>query len=155
MKEQNSGNASPAGGPTANEQQQNERHAMLGRIEASNAGQEKYAKKQYRMTQISAAANLLVLAIVIYVVVSLLPKVNTTLRNLNYIMEDLQTVSSQLAEVDLEGMVNNVDTLVNESNNSLNDAMRKLNSIDFDTLNDAIKNLNDTVEPFANFFNRF
>ena len=28
--------------------------AMMERIEASNAGQEKYAKKQYRMSQITA-----------------------------------------------------------------------------------------------------
>ncbi len=155
MKVQNFNTISSADNTSDEEKQQKERHAMLGRIEASNAGQEKYAKKQYRMTQISMLSNLAALGIIIYIVVTLLPKVNTTLRNLNYIMNDLQTVSSQLAEVDFEGMVKDVDTLVNESNDSLNTAMRRLNSIDFETLNEAIKNLNDTVEPLANFFRRF
>ncbi len=155
MKAQNFNSTSPTDGLSNEEKQQNERRAMLGRIEASNAGQEKYARKQYRMTQISMLSNLAVLGIVIYIVVTLLPKVTLTLRNLNYIMNDLQTVSSQLAEVDFEGMVEDVDTLVNESNDSLNTAMRRLNSIDFETLNKAIKNLNDTVEPLAKFFNRF
>ena len=34
--------------------------AMMERIEASNAGQEKYAKKQYRMSQITALCSILV-----------------------------------------------------------------------------------------------
>ena len=40
--------------------------AMMERIEASNVGQEKYAKKQYRMSQITALCSILVLIIVIY-----------------------------------------------------------------------------------------
>ena len=37
---------------------------MMERIEKSNAGQEKYARRQYRMSQITAAASLLILAAV-------------------------------------------------------------------------------------------
>ena len=66
--------------------------AMMERIEASNAGQEKYAKKQYRMSQITALCSILVLIIVIYAAVTLIPKANTTFQNLNLIMEDLDTI---------------------------------------------------------------
>lgn len=48
--------------------------AMMERIEASNAGQEKYAKKQYRMSQITALCSILVLIIVIYAAVTLIPE---------------------------------------------------------------------------------
>ena len=116
--------------------------AMMERIEASNAGQEKYAKKQY-------------LIIVIYAAVTLIPKANTTFQNLNLIMEDLDTITSDLAEADLGGMISDIDHLVSSSEDSVQNALNQLNSIDIDTLNQAINHLNDTVTPFANFFNKF
>lgn len=85
--------------------------AMMERIEASNAGQEKYAKKQYRMSQITALCSILVLIIVIYAAVTLIPKANTTFQNLNLIMEDLDTITSDLAEADLGGMISDIDHL--------------------------------------------
>lgn len=133
----------------------NDNSSMLSRIEASNAGQEKYARKQYRMALISMISNVAVLGIVIFITITLLPKVNSALRSLNYIMNDMQSITSELSEVDFDRMVDDVNTLVNDSNDSLSDAMKKLNSIDFETLNKAIRNLNDTVEPLAKFFNRF
>lgn len=39
---------------------------FMERLERSNAGQEKYAKLQYRMSQITAAASILILCIVLY-----------------------------------------------------------------------------------------
>ena len=42
-----------------------------------------------------------------------------------------------------------------DSQKNIGDAMKKINDIDIDGLNAAIKNLSDVVEPFANFFNRF
>ena len=127
--------------------------AMMERIEASNAGQEKYAKKQYLMSQITALCSILVLIIVIYAAVTLIPKANTTFQNLNLIMEDLDTITSDLAEADLGGMIS--DHLVSSSEDSVQNALNQLNSIDIDTLNQAINHLNDTVTPFANFFNKF
>ena len=127
--------------------------AMMERIEASNAGQEKYAKKQYRMSQITALCSILI--IVIYAAVTLIPKANTTFQNLNLIMEDLDTITSDLAEADLGGMISDIDHLVSSSEDSVQNALNQLNSIDIDTLNQAINHLNDTVTPFANFFNKF
>ena len=37
----------------------------------------------------------------------------------------------------------------------LETGVQKLNDIDVDALNEAIQNLNDSVEPCANFFNRY
>ncbi len=128
---------------------------MLERLEASNAGQEKYAKKQYRMSQLAALANLAVLAIVIYAAVTLIPQVNHTFENVNVIMEDLNVVTSELAAADIEGMLAGVDGLVNSSEQSIQEAMEKINSIDIVALNEAITNLNNTVKPFADFFGRF
>ena len=129
--------------------------AMLERIEASNAGQEKYARKQYRMSQLTAFVSVVILAVVLYAAATLIPRINTTFQSLDLIMEDLNVITSELAEADLEKMITDVDNLVTSSEQSVQDALQKVNEIDIDTLNNAIKNLNDAVAPLANFFNRF
>lgn len=129
--------------------------AMMERIEASNAGQEKYAKKQYHMSRITAAASVIILGTVLYTASVFIPKVNMTYQNMDLIMEDLQTITSGLAEADINKMINDVDNLAVRSQENIGRAMEKLEAIDIDGLNQAIKNLSDVVEPFAEFFNKF
>ncbi len=129
--------------------------AILERIEASNAGQEKYARKQYRMSQLTALVSVIILAVVLYAATALIPRINTTFQNLDLIMEDLNTITSELAKADLEKMINDVDHLVVNSEENIQNALQKINAIDIDTLNNAISSLNDAVTPLANFFNYF
>lgn len=129
--------------------------SMMERIESSNAGQEKYARKQYRMSQITALASVLVLAVVIYTASLLIPKINVTYQNMQLILEDMREITSELADADLNRMISNVDHLVVSSEQNINDALEQVNSIDIDELNRAIQNLSDVVEPMAQFFGRF
>lgn len=129
--------------------------AMMERIEASNAGQEKYAKKQYHMSRITAAASVIVLGTVLYTASVLIPKINVTYQNMELIMEDLQIVTSELAEADINKMIGDVDELAVKSQENIGSAMEKINAIDIEGLNQAIKNLSDAVGPFAEFFNKF
>lgn len=128
---------------------------LMQQIEASNEAQAKYAKKQYVMSKITAIASLIILGIVIYVAATLLPKANATFENLDLVMRDLKVVSSELAESDLEEMINNVNYLVSSSQQNVQDALTKLNSIDIESLNKAIKDLSDVVAPLAKFANYF
>ena len=128
---------------------------MMEQIRASNAEQEKYVRKQYRMSQITALASVLILAVVLYTCSVFIPKVNVTYENMQLIMEDMKVITSELAEADIDQMIKDVDKLAVDSQKNINDAMKKVNDIDIDSLNAAIKNLSDVVEPFANFFNRF
>lgn len=129
--------------------------AMMERIEASNAGQEKYAKKQYHMSQITALASVIILGIVLYTVSVFIPKVNVTYQNMELIMEDLQTITSGLAEADISKMIDDVDELAVRSQENIGKAMEKIEAIDIEGLNQAIQNLSDAVGPFAEFFNKF
>ena len=70
-------------------------------------------------------------------------------------MENLEDITSDLAQSDLQQMIADVDGMVSSSEKSVRDALDKINRIDIDTLNQAIQNLNDTVEPLANFFGLF
>lgn len=129
--------------------------ALMEQIEASNAAQEKYARKQYRMSQLTSLVSIVILAVVLYISATLIPQVHTTLQSVNYMMEDLNVITDELASADLEQMINNVDQLVISSETSIQDALKQLNSLDIETLNQAIRNLNDAVAPLASFFNRF
>ena len=128
---------------------------MMQRIESANAGQELYARKQYRMSQITAAASVLVLAVVLYGTAALLPRASATLQNMDAVMENLEDITSDLAQSDLQQMIADVDGMVSSSEKSVRDALDKSNRSDSDTLNHASQNLNDTVEPLANFFGLF
>lgn len=129
--------------------------ALMERIEASNAGQEKYARKQYHMSRITAAASVIILAVVLYTASVFIPKINVTYQNMELIMEDLQTITSELAEADINQMISDVDELAVKSQENIGSAMEKINAIDIEGLNQAIQNLSDAVEPFAKFFNQF
>ena len=66
-------------------------------------------------------------------------------------MADLGVVAESLAEADLGSIVENVNALASESQNAVAGAMKKLDAIDIDTLNQAIRDLADIVGPLANF----
>ena len=68
---------------------------------------------------------------------------------LQEISQQAGTVMASLAEADLSGMVESVNSLATDSQNAITEAMKKLDTIDIDTLNQAIQDLADVVEPLA------
>ena len=65
------------------------------------------------------------------------------------IMDNMETVTQALADADLGTMVENVNALAAESQTIVSEAMEKLDTIAIDTLNKAIADLSDVVEPLA------
>ena len=65
------------------------------------------------------------------------------------VMENLNTVTQALADADISSIVDNMSTLTVESQAAVADAMEKLDTIDIDTLNKAIADLAEIVEPLA------
>ena len=65
------------------------------------------------------------------------------------VLDNLKTVTNELAQVDLNSMIADVDELVGSSQSAVEDALGKINTIDIDTLNQAIKDLAAVVEPLA------
>lgn len=129
--------------------------SLMEDIKKSNDAQAKYGKRQYFMSQITAAASIVILGIVLFVSASLLPKLNETYEHTEAIMADLQTITSELAQSDLDDMLNNINRLVVSSEGSIDDTMKKIDAIDIESLNKAIKDLSAVVEPLAKFFNVF
>ena len=70
-------------------------------------------------------------------------------------MTNLTAVSAELEAAELGELVRDVDALVVTGEQSVEETMKKLGAIDFETLNRAIENLADVIEPLAKFFNIF
>ena len=131
--------------------------------------QERLAKLQCILTGVAAACCLGILILVCTLmprVYGLVEQTETVLTNLEAvtgqlegqmdgILTNLEEDTQELAQTDLAGMVENVDTLATTSQSAVEHATEKLDTMDLDTLNKAIKDLADVVEPLARFFNVF
>jgi len=128
-----------------------ELRGSLEQLEKFNRQQARYGKLQCLFSFIAA----LCCAGTLYLVWSLMPHITDIAAQLETTLTNLEVITDQLAATDLEGMVENVDSLVATSQQSVRQITDKLNAIDFETLNHAIEDLADVVEPLAKFFNVF
>ena len=131
---------------------------VLERIEASSRKQTWYARLQFILSFISVGACL----VLIFAGMKLRPQLQEMISQAETVLTNLETVTSELAVADLPGMVSeidvlvgNVDDLVSTSQSGVEQAIAKINAINFDQLNGAIKDLSDVIEPIAKFFKSF
>ena len=131
---------------------------LLERIESSTRRQSRYAMCQMIFTLLTSAAFIVLLL----VVVRILPQLQEAVGQAETVLNNLESVTSELANADLTGMVKdidalvaNVDGLVSTSQEGVTEAVGKINAINFEALNDAIKDLSEVIEPIAKFFKSF
>ncbi len=115
---------------------------LMERLDKSNRKQARYAMLQCLFSIISAVC-CVGLFLLVY---SLLPQLQELSVQVENVLANIETVSAELAAIDFEGMLNNIDSLVSSSQVGIEEAVGKLNALDFDSLNKAIKNLADVVE---------
>ena len=128
---------------------------LLERLEVSNQKQAQYSLIQCIFSAVAA----LCCVILFVMVAQALPQVKEVIGQMQGMMTqmegtmtNLEQVTGELAGMDLSGMVSNVDELVTTGQSSMKDTMDKLNLIDFEELNRAIKNLSDVIAPLARWF---
>lgn len=124
----------------------------------------KNSEKQLFYTRISAFAMLTAAAVMIACLVALVPKAMQTIGQANEILlQASETI--ELADTAIESvtemsqsitfMGSNMDDFIADNAQSVQQVMKEMESIDFEGLNRAIKDLQDVVEPFAKFFGKF
>ena len=125
---------------------------LLKKIERSNRHQ---VWSGYIRSGLMLVCAVCMVALVV-MVFRLMPQINAILGQaglamgqIQTVLTDLQQTTGQLAQVDYAGMVSNVDNLVTTGQQSLVGMMEKLNSVDFEALNQAIEDLAAVVEPLA------
>ena len=126
---------------------------ILQQLADSSRKQERYARIQCIFTVASAVFCLLLLLSVTRVI----PQIRTLAEQISglsaqaeTVLTNLETVTDQLAQADVSGMVSNVDALAKTSQSSIQQALEKINAINIDTLNKAIEDLSKVVSPLAN-----
>ncbi|MCR5251136.1 MAG: hypothetical protein K6E50_11070 [Lachnospiraceae bacterium] len=130
--------------------------------EAHNRDMAATEKAQLRYQKLSFAMNVLrtlfmagIFAVVLWLAYYIVPKVNTVYDSTMHSLNNLEHLTTELQEANLGGTVQNINSLTIKATDDLSSAMNKMNSIDMETLNNAITNLNDTVKPMAEFFGAF
>lgn len=122
-------------------------------------------KKIDRTNRIRVVTNIILCVLILAAVVScvsvfvsvrrLMPQVNGILEQLQTILGNLEQTTRSLAQVDLSGMMSNMDDLAVYAQESLSATMGKLESLDLETLNRAIADLAQIIEPLAKLVRRF
>ncbi len=128
---------------------------LIRQIAGNTEKTRQYAKRQYRVTMIAAISCLLMLGVILAAYVTLVPSAGAALDSIETASKDLGAVSRQLAEADLDELVVHVVEMAVTSEEGIQAALEKIESIDIDELNRAIKALSDVVTPLARLVNRF
>ena len=69
--------------------------------------------------------------------------------------DNLITVSANLEKIDWEDLAENINLTAEKALISMDAGLTAIDELDIETLNEAIINLRDVIEPLARFFNSF
>ena len=133
-----------------------------------NRKQQTLLEKQCRATRTLGVLLVCLVAVVGIALFTLLPKItatlegfDTTLNELNVVVENTQIITEELKTADIDGTIhslsdtlNSVNGLVEDSADSLTASLKKLEDLDIDTLNKAIQGLYKVVNPLSSLFGR-
>ena len=131
---------------------------LLQKIEKSNRQQVKLTRLVCIFALVAALCCACTVGLVYNVlpqITGVLPQINTVISQMQIVLGNLETATAQLSVMDFTGMVNNVESLVVTAQESLEQTMRNLNTIDFQTLNQANEDLSKVVEPMSKLMKVF
>lgn len=115
------------------------------------------AKKQVRWQRLMSLFVIGVFGVLLAIALILVPRVQKTLTEID---DAIAQIESSIEEVDtmvaeMTDASKNLNKLVNDNSAVLTETVNNMSNIDFEGLNKAIKDLQDTVGPFASFFGKF
>lgn len=128
-------------------EQQNQLQQIMSKLEENSRKQLKFARIQCLFSVICAVCCVILLVIVL----QFLPQIEAMMVHAEAILSDLEVISAEMAKLDLAQMVENINSLVSTSQTGVEEALEKINEIDFEALNQAVKDLSDVVKPMADF----
>ena len=122
---------------------------LLEELTEQNRQQTASLKKQLFVTRILAAA---VIAVFLLIVPPMLQIISQGQETLVEATDTLQTAQETLTDIQT---LFDENGLVWQSSEALSQATEKLNRMDIESLNSAIRDLGAVVEPLAEFFGKF
>ena len=127
--------------------QQNELQIILERLEKNSRRQLLHARLQTIFSIVCAVF----CGILLLKLLQFIPQLEDLIAQAEILLRDLDTVTKSLSQLDLSQMIKNINDLVTTSQSGVEEALEKINEIDFDTLNQAVKDLSNVVKPLADF----
>ena len=123
-----------------------------------------YQKKEARNSKILsiaaicvATALLISLAIVVPKVFRFIGQLEETVMEVDNLLVDVKSITKDVNDLadNVNSLVDNTNNMVTDNMGAITDIVQSLNEIDFDTLNKAITDLSDVVEPLGNMVRYF
>lgn len=136
----------------------NDSSRELLKVLVRNSGKQLFYSRIAAATAVAAAAVLVIcLIIIVPLVVKTVNQANSIMAQASETIELADTAIESVTQMSqsVTTMGNNMDTFITENAESVEQIMKKMDQIDFEGLNSAIKDLGDVVEPLANFFGKF
>jgi len=127
--------------------QQNELQLILERLEKNSRKQLLHARIQTLFSIVCA----LFCGILLLKLLQFIPQLEDLIAQAEILLRDLDAVTKTLSQLDFSQMLENINSLVTTSQSGVEEALQKINEIDFDTLNQAVKDLSNVVKPLADF----
>ncbi len=124
----------------------------------------KNSEKQLFYARIRTLATLIIAGGLVICMIVLAPEVLKTVSQANAIMvqasETITLVDAAIESItemsaSITEMGDNMDTFITENAESVSQVMKQMEEVDFESLNKAIKDLGDVIEPLAKFFKLF
>lgn len=131
---------------------------ILERLDKSNRQQVRYARLQSILAVLAALCFIGLVVVVGSIVPELMDfasEAESLLGQAEVVLTNLEDVTNELAQVEFTKMIDDVNGLVTSSQQGLEGTLEKVNSIDIETLNEAIDGLAKVVEPLTKFFKVF
>ena len=117
----------------------------------------KVQKKQSAIMRVVMIVNVLLLAALLVTAVLLLPRMQRMMTSTEKSLEQVEELTTQAKQslAGIDEMVAGANTVLTENAQGMNEALQHFNDVDFEALNQAIKDLSDTVAPMAEFVRMF
>ena len=123
---------------------------LIRELKEESSQERNQLRKQINMMRVLMFAMAGVICILIVTLATLVPQISTTLDTANRALEDISYTASRVNEV-----FASVETQVEDSSTGVTEAIEKLNSINYEGLNQSIEDLGKVVSPLSEFFSRF
>ena len=103
-----------------------------------------YQKKEARHARVTAWVSFLLALVILAALVLAVPRAVKLARGAETALAKVESISDEAEE-----LVVNANTMVLKNTDAVTETIRKLNELDMESLNTAIRNLGDAVRPLA------
>lgn len=123
---------------------------VLERMERNSRKQLFYSRVQCVFCIVAALCCMVLLAKLL----QFMPQLELLAAQMELVLTNLEAITTELEKLDMTAMVDNINTLVATSQSGVEKALSKINEIDINTLNQAVKDLAAVVQPLADFIKK-